>query len=69
MLARRRGYAYYEADCTMGMMNPFLRPSADSDEFQSMLEARPLKVTESGCTYDVCIIYNFLAPPDTIKST
>ena len=51
MLARRRGYAYYEADCTMGMMNPFLRPSADSDEFQSMLEARPLKVTKGA----ICI--------------
>ena len=43
MLAKRCGYAYYEADCTMGMMNPFLKLNAD-DEFESMLEARPLKV-------------------------
>ena len=43
MLAKKCGYAYYEADCTMGMMNPFLKLNAD-DEFESMLEARPLKV-------------------------
>jgi len=42
MLAKKCGYVYYEADCTMGMMNPFLKLNAD-DEFESMLEARPLK--------------------------
>ena len=57
MLAKKCGYAYYEADCTMGMMNPFLKLNAD-DEFESMLEARPLKVRNTALNGDSRGPYN-----------
>ena len=44
MMAKEKGYVYYEADCTMGFTNPYLDIHAEN-VFNAQCEAKPLKVS------------------------
>ena len=43
LIARKQGYIYYEADCTMQMLNPFTDLYAENPSIAS-LESKALKV-------------------------
>ena len=43
LLARKNGYVYYEADCTMNLLNPFIPEDADNPSM-AQLNQKSLKV-------------------------
>ena len=44
LMAREKGFIYYEADCVMQMVNPFTDINADNPSVASFM-AKPLKVS------------------------
>ena len=44
LLAKKAGYLYYEGDCTMTFLNPFIDPNSEKQIFQAMWQQKPLKV-------------------------
>ena len=45
LLASKNDFLYYEGDCTMGFMNPFMDPKSEKSPMLQFLSQPPLKVS------------------------
>ena len=58
LLAQKKGFVYYEADCTMAGTNPFTDIYADN-VWRANAQAQPLKVSKVAPTMNICIISRY----------
>ena len=61
LLAKKAGYLYYEGDCTMAFLNPFVDPNSEK-QIKAMLQQKPLKVRynlSKSKIYAICLVLEF----------